>query len=95
MCIRDKYGVSLYTVRQALQRMEALGFIQVQNGRGAQVVLSRVGAHDRAYFAGPTQKRDALIYLQALHLTAVLLGPAAEAAFDRIAPVSYTHLATG
>lgn len=93
--LAKRYGVSLYTVRQALQRMEALGFIQVQNGRGAQVVLSRVGAHDRAYFAGPTQKRDALIYLQALHLTAVLLGPAAEAAFDRIGPDGLRRIEEG
>lgn len=86
--LAKRYGVSLYTVRQALQRMEALGFIQVRNGRGAQVTLSRVGGNDRDYFADPAQKRDALIYLQALQLTAMLLRPAARAAFDNMGPES-------
>lgn len=81
--LAGQYGVSRSTMRQALDLMEGRGFIRIRNGCGTQVTLSSA-IRDIQHFSDPTQKRDTLMYLYALHFMVVALRPAALAAFDHL-----------
>ncbi|WP_102412972.1 GntR family transcriptional regulator [Beduinella massiliensis] len=77
------YGVSLYTVQQALGVLRGFGMAETINGRGTRICLQRAGIA-RAEFSRAGYKRDVLMYLYALQFTAVVIRPAALLAFEKI-----------
>ena len=84
MTLSKKYGVSLFTVQQALGWLRSFGLARTFDGKGTQITLS--GAH-----LADAGRRDALLYIYALQLLQVLLPETARQACGGIEEEEIQH----
>lgn len=77
------YGVSLYTVKQALGVLRSFGLVRTMNGRGTCVTLQHAGI-TREGLSRAGYKRDMLMYLYALQFIATVIRSTALFAFEKI-----------
>lgn len=78
-----RYGVSVFTIRNAIGMLNELGFGQTFNAKGTQVIIP----DNKAAFQclkNKTYKKDTLMYLSGIQLMAVIIRPAAILAFHNM-----------
>ena len=82
----QRYGVSLSTLRQALEMLRQLGLVEVYNGRGTQVTLGRMQLSEES-ICQAGNRRDALLYLQGMQFMVLVL--------PRVAHLAFPHMERG
>ena len=75
-----QYGVSVWTIRKALEFLNEAEFAKTYNGIGTKVIRPA-----NIIYEGKGNKKDKLLYLCALQLMTVIIRPVAGNVFDRIA----------
>lgn len=75
--LAKQYGVSVYTVRKALDLLEMQGYTKTLNAKGTQV-LWPVGSHVSSALPNRVFRQNALYYLYALQLMILLAHPIAS-----------------
>lgn len=81
--LAQRYGVSLSTLRQALEMLRQLGLVEVYNGRGTQVTLGRMQLSEES-ICQAGNRRDALLYLQGMQFMVLVLPRVAHLAFPHV-----------
>ena len=84
--LAQRYGVSLSTLRQALEMLRQLGLVEVYNGRGTQVTLGRMQLSEES-ICQAGNRRDALLYLQGMQFMVLVL--------PRVAHLAFPHMERG
>lgn len=81
--LAKQYGMSVYTIREALRRLNDLGFGLTYKSKGTQVGFPSAEISYRT-INNKEYQRDIMLYLSALQLMALLIRPAALLVFDQI-----------
>ena len=80
--LAKQYGVSVFTVRKALDLLERRGYTKTLNAKGTMVLLPD-DSHVSMALSDLASKQDALLYLHALQLMVLLAHPIAECVVNR------------
>ena len=85
--LAKSYKVSISTIRKALALLNEIGFTETINTKGTLVRFPPTFTTANC-MQNERYKKDTLIYLNALQLMSIIIKPVAEAAFDRIDPLT-------
>ena len=90
--LAKQYGVSVYTVRKALDLLEVRGYTKTLNAKGTQVLLPD-DSHISTALSNLVIRENALCYLYALQLMILLAHPVAECVVLRFSEEELNSLA--